>query len=97
MSAPVRGMLDLEALRREVGEGRIETIITALPDLYGRLVSPRPGGSRVERRPVPEFANAIDRWKAIRKHVSNDLWNYLIRLTIFRSAGEVTESTYSVR
>ena len=29
MSGPVRGMLDLEALRREVGEGRIETIITA--------------------------------------------------------------------
>ncbi len=34
-------MLDLEALRREVGEGRIETIITALPDLYGRLVGKR--------------------------------------------------------
>ena len=46
MSAPVRGMLDLEALRREVGEGRIETIITALPDLYGRLVSPRPVSER---------------------------------------------------
>ena len=41
MSAPVRGMLDLEALRREVGEGRIETIITALPDLYGRLSGKR--------------------------------------------------------
>ncbi len=34
-------MFDLEALRREVGEGRIETIITALPDLYGRLVGKR--------------------------------------------------------
>jgi glutamine synthetase len=37
-------MLDLEALAREVAEGRIDTVVTALPDLYGRLVGKRIGG-----------------------------------------------------
>ena len=30
-------MLDLDGLEREVAEGRIDTVVTAFPDLYGRL------------------------------------------------------------
>jgi glutamine synthetase len=41
VSDPVLGMLDLETLEREIAEGTIETVITALPDLYGRLVGKR--------------------------------------------------------
>ena len=33
--------LDLEGLRREVAAGEIETVVTAFPDLYGRLVGKR--------------------------------------------------------
>ncbi len=36
-----RGRLDLEGLRRGIEAGEIETVITALPDLYGRLVGKR--------------------------------------------------------
>ena len=36
-----RGRLDLAELAREVEAGRIETIVTAIPDLYGRLVGKR--------------------------------------------------------
>jgi len=39
--APARGLLDLPALRRGVEDASIETVITALPDLYGRLVGKR--------------------------------------------------------
>ena len=35
------GLLDRETLAREIAEGRIETVITAIPDLYGRLVGKR--------------------------------------------------------
>ena len=41
MSDAVLGMLDLETLEREIAEGTIDTVITALPDLYGRLVGKR--------------------------------------------------------
>jgi glutamine synthetase len=41
VSGAVDGMLDLDGLRREVAEGSIDTVITALPDLYGRLVGKR--------------------------------------------------------
>ena len=41
MSDAVPGMLDLEALEREIADGTIDTVITALPDLYGRLVGKR--------------------------------------------------------
>jgi glutamine synthetase len=34
-------MLGLRDLEREVSEGNVETVITALPDLYGRLVGKR--------------------------------------------------------
>ena len=37
----VEGMLSLEALAEEVAQGRIDTIITALPDLFGRLIGKR--------------------------------------------------------
>jgi glutamine synthetase len=40
-TAPVEGMLSLEALAEEVSQGRIDTIITALPDLFGRLIGKR--------------------------------------------------------
>ncbi len=36
-----RGRLDRAELAREVEAGRIETIVTAIPDLYGRLVGKR--------------------------------------------------------
>ncbi len=35
------GRLSLDALRSEIEAGRIETVVTALPDLYGRLVGKR--------------------------------------------------------
>jgi glutamine synthetase len=34
-------MLGLAELEREVAEGRVDTVVTALPDLYGRLVGKR--------------------------------------------------------
>jgi len=40
MSA-ARGLLDLEELEREAAQGRIHTVVTALPDLFGRLVGKR--------------------------------------------------------
>jgi glutamine synthetase len=40
-SAAPRGRLDPAALARDVESGAIETIVTALPDLYGRLVGKR--------------------------------------------------------
>jgi glutamine synthetase len=39
--ARIAGRLDLDELAREVEAGRIETVVTALPDLYGRLVGKR--------------------------------------------------------
>jgi glutamine synthetase len=41
MTSPVHGMLDFEELERGINDGRIETVVTALPDLYGRLVGKR--------------------------------------------------------
>lgn len=38
------GALDLEALDREIDAGRVDTILTAFPDLYGRLVGKRISG-----------------------------------------------------
>ena len=35
------GMLDLESLRNLVRTGAISTVITAFPDLYGRLMGKR--------------------------------------------------------
>jgi len=40
-----RGRLGLDELVREVEAGRIETIVTAFPDLYGRLVGKRITGT----------------------------------------------------
>ena len=40
----IRGLLDLAALERQVESGEIETIITAFPDLYGRLLGKRIAG-----------------------------------------------------
>jgi len=41
----LRGMLDRKALEQEIAEGRIETVVTALPDMYGRLI-----GKRIQAR-----------------------------------------------
>jgi glutamine synthetase len=41
MTTPVHGRLDFEELERGINDGRIETVVTALPDLYGRLVGKR--------------------------------------------------------
>jgi glutamine synthetase len=38
---PEHGRLTLEALVRDVEAGRIDTIVTVIPDLYGRLVGKR--------------------------------------------------------
>jgi glutamine synthetase len=40
-----RGRLEIDELVREVEAGRIETVVTALPDLYGRLVGKRITGA----------------------------------------------------
>src|SRR5262245_32415326 len=40
-AARVPGMLELGELEREIASGAIETVITAFPDLYGRLVGKR--------------------------------------------------------
>ncbi len=40
-----RGRMDLDQLRAEIEAGEIETVITALPDPYGRLVGKRIVGS----------------------------------------------------
>lgn len=37
----MRGLLSAEALVREVEAGRIDTVVTVIPDLYGRLVGKR--------------------------------------------------------
>ncbi|MBW2388607.1 MAG: glutamine synthetase [Deltaproteobacteria bacterium] len=37
----VRGLLDLETLTQLIDSGEIETVITAIPDLYGRLMGKR--------------------------------------------------------
>ncbi len=36
-----RGRLDLDTLRQKIHDGEIETVITAIPDLYGRLMGKR--------------------------------------------------------
>ena len=41
----VPGLLDPVTLEREIAEGGLHTVITALPDLYGRLVGKRIHGS----------------------------------------------------
>ena len=41
----LRGLLTLEELERAVAEGEIETVVTAFPDLYGRLVGKRITGA----------------------------------------------------
>ena len=38
---PARGKLDLETLRELIERGEVETVITAFPDMYGRLVGKR--------------------------------------------------------
>jgi len=37
----VQGLISLDSLRQCVGEGSIDTVITAFPDLYGRLMGKR--------------------------------------------------------
>ncbi|WP_421657824.1 glutamine synthetase family protein [Leptothermofonsia sp. ETS-13] len=39
--SPVRGMLDVEALKQLVKDEEIETILTVFPDIYGRLMGKR--------------------------------------------------------
>ncbi len=50
MTARVGG-LDRETLDREISDGRIDTVVTAIPDLYGRLV-----GKRIH---APFFASEV--------------------------------------
>lgn len=42
--AEIRGMLTEDELRRLVGTGEIDTVVTVFPDLYGRLVGKRISG-----------------------------------------------------
>ena len=39
------GLLDLDELRSAISSGEVETVVTALPDLYGRLIGKRIMGS----------------------------------------------------
>ena len=41
MARSLRGSLDLASLERAIEAGEVETVITAFPDLYGRLVGKR--------------------------------------------------------
>lgn len=41
---PIRGKLDLDVLREMIARGEIETVITAFPDMYGRLLGKRIAG-----------------------------------------------------
>lgn len=43
-AARPRGMLDLDVLRSEIETAAIDTVVTAFPDLYGRLVGKRVTG-----------------------------------------------------
>ena len=42
--APIPGKLDLDTLKAMIASGEIETVITAFPDMYGRLVGKRIAG-----------------------------------------------------
>jgi glutamine synthetase len=57
---PVLGMLDLETLKREIEDGRIETVITAIPDLFGRLMGKRIVGRFFLEEIVPDGMHACD-------------------------------------
>ena len=41
MATKDRGRLDLSSLRRLVADGEVETVLTVIPDLYGRLMGKR--------------------------------------------------------
>ena len=43
-SAPIRGKLDVETLKQLVANEQIETVLTAFPDMYGRLMGKRISG-----------------------------------------------------
>ena len=45
MNDPPAGSLTLEELEREIASGSIESVVTALPDLFGRLVGKRIQGA----------------------------------------------------
>ncbi|MEM7408651.1 MAG: glutamine synthetase family protein [Myxococcota bacterium] len=59
MSEP-GGRLDLAALQRAVSDGRIHTVITALPDLFGRLVGKRITASFFLEEVVPHGMHVCD-------------------------------------
>ena len=58
--AAVPGMLDLEALTRQIEDGSIETVVTAVPDLYGRLMGKRIVGRFFLEEIVPGGMHACD-------------------------------------
>lgn len=43
-TVPVRGMLDVDTLKRLVADEQIETVLVVFPDLYGRLMGKRTTG-----------------------------------------------------
>ena len=55
-----RGRLDLESLERQVADGSIETVVTAIPDLYGRLMGKRILGSFFLEEIAREGMHACD-------------------------------------
>ena len=59
-SAPLRGMLDPDALRSMIADGRIETVITAFPDMYGRLMGKRITGHFFVEHVLQEGIHACD-------------------------------------
>ncbi len=54
------GRLGLEDLRELVGQGRVDTVLTVFPDLYGRLVGKRVTGRFFLDHVAPEGMHACD-------------------------------------
>lgn len=60
MDTTIRGMLTLDDLRDKVAAGEVETVITAFPDLYGRLMGKRITGEFFLEHTVESGMHACD-------------------------------------
>ncbi len=56
----LRGMLDLKALAQMVSDERVETVVTAFPDMYGRLIGKRITGNFFLNNVVGEGVHACN-------------------------------------
>jgi len=60
VKSPVRGMLDLETLKQMVADEQIETVITVMPDIYGRLMGKRITGDYFVNDVLKDNVHACD-------------------------------------